>query len=268
MVPSSPPNAAELERVANEWKAEDRQAFANRQQILERMRQLRSINESLAEWTQNCKREWDQANRDDEARHNARLQWNESNTSLPVSCVPSLKSFNEKPSAGFDSINDAPHWFDTVCISAEASKLAFDSVKAGECNVNVSTTGGKAVSGLFDMLVDAKKLWTQPVSSVNNTPVSFNWSSHDYDASKEKEAVASKLSIGAPTSSLPREYENDIEFYMRSVASAEPSKVAADGVSACADGLKRMSMPSTLKKPSTSVATAAAGWWKSDNWYM
>lgn len=148
--------------------------FANRQQILERMRQLRSINESLAEWTQICKREWDQANRDDETRHNARLQWNELNTSLPVSCVPSLKSFNEKPSAGFDSINDAPHWFDTVCISAEASKLAFDSVKAGECNVNVSTTGGKAVSGLFDMLVDAKKLWTPPVSSFNNTPVSFN----------------------------------------------------------------------------------------------
>ena len=68
-----PPPPDELERVAKQWKVDDEQSYANRQKLLSTMQNLCALNEHLAEWTQLCKTEWEEANRADEARHAKKL---------------------------------------------------------------------------------------------------------------------------------------------------------------------------------------------------
>lgn len=250
-----PPPPDELERVAKQWKVDDEQSYANRQKLLSTMQNLCALNEHLAEWTQLCKTEWEEANRTDEARHAERMEWNTANTGLTASCVPTLKTFNDAGKPGFDSINEQPHWFDTLCIATKASQMAWDAVKDGECDVDLSSTGGKAVDGLYNMLTDSKKNWKAPISATNRA---FNWASHGYDASKQRKELEAKLEIGAspeespqpishvgPTP-LPREYLNDIEFYIRTAAtSGSAAGVASMGVKPPRTGVASTGVAST-----------------------
>lgn len=287
------PSQETLEIVAKEWEEQDATAHAKRVDLLRRMSDLRTINESMAEWTQDCKREWEALNKEEEETHKARLDWNRSNTGVASSYVPTMKTFHTHNKVGLNPSNQVPHWFDTVCISSQASKLAWDAVKSGHCGADLSTSGGKAVDSLFCMLSDAQKHWkpTTTASKTSKMDATFDWNSHDFDIKREKPTVEAKLGLGnsnkavetAAHNSLPREYQNDIQFYIRQASSptndvsdvadvASADVAAAQSVSnSISDKLSKMSFtPSLPAKPTVSkvgVANAAgSSWWSASHW--
>lgn len=291
----------QLEDVAKVWSEEDAEAFANRKQILAQMADLRAIGECLASWANECNTKWKEANAADEKRHAERLKWNQDNVGIASSYVPTMKKFNDNAKAGFDSLNEKPHWFDTFCASSGASRVAWDAIRAGDVSgVDLSTTGGVAVDGLFKMLEDAKSKWKPPVSATNSRPAPFNWSSHGYSGKERKMQLESKLEFGLPAMetsagklgaySLPREYSNDIQCYIRtalnppSAPAVAPSAKeccaedeaasAAQATRATADRFSRLSVsgpsPSLAAKKGVGnsyfSATGSSGWWSGPHW--
>ena len=286
------PSQETLEVVAKEWETHDEEAHAKRVALLQKMSDLRTINESMAEWTQDCKREWDILNKEEEQAHKARMDWNRSNTGVASSYVPTMKTFHSHSKVGVNPSNQAPHWFDTVCISSQASKLAWDAVKSGQCSTDLSTSGGKAVDSLYCMLSDAQKHWkpTTAASKTSKIESTFDWNSHDYDIKRQKTSVEAKL-FAQPTgkvNTLPREYQNDIQFYIRQASNptVTNSNNEADPVeddpatsisNSISDKLSKISLtpltpltPLASTKPTTSkmgVANAAgSSWWSASHW--
>lgn len=289
-----PPLQETLEVVAKEWETHDEEAHAKRVALLQKMSDLRTINECMAEWTQECKHEWDSLNKEEEEAHRTRLEWNRSTTGIASSYVPTMKTFHTHSKVGVNPSNQAPHWFDTVCISSQASKLAWNAVKSGQCSANLSTSGGKAVDSLYCMLSDAQKHWKPGLASsaaASKVESTFDWNSHDFDIKREKTSVEAKL-FAQPTgkaNSLPREYQNDIQFYIRQATNptnptnptvatvansngeTDPLKVDLLISNSISDKLSNMSFtPPITSKPTTSklgVANAAgSSWWSASHW--
>lgn len=234
---TTPPSSNSIEGTVEKWEAEDKDSYAKRQMLLKRMNILRTINECMAEWTQTCKKEWDDLNEQDVQTHASRMEWNKNNTKVANSYVPTMKIFQDRNKIGMESANEKPHWFDTVCIAAHANKMSWDAVTSGECSVELSTSGGKAVHSLYTMLSDAQKHWKPPnsPSATASRPVAskkFDWDSHAYDYATEKKDVDAKLGISQSfdpsVTSLPREYENDIQFYLRAATdNSQSSQIAS-----------------------------------------
>jgi hypothetical protein len=202
----------ELKEAVNGFEAEDQALHAKRVSLLSKMEDLRAINDCMSEWTRTTKLEWEALNKECENTLAARLEFNKKHTSVGSACVPSLKTLHSQQRVGSNTMDEMPHWFNTVAISSEASKMAWYSMKRGECKVDVSSPGGKAVDALYTMLSQAKTHWVE-----SNPEKSFDWNSHDYNAEASKKSIGARLNLGShgKDSELPREYKNDFGFYAR-----------------------------------------------------
>lgn len=275
----------ELERVTNQWQSQDEKTHTRRVALLRKMSDLRTINECMAEWTNSCKQEWEDLNKQEDEEHTQRLKWNNSNIGIASSYVPTLKTFHSHQKVGANPMNEAPHFFDTVCISTQASKFAWDSVMSGQCSADLSTSGGKAVDSLFHMLSDAKKQWKPSAVSTSKNVDEFDWNSHSYDHSAQRASVEAKLELSETndTVELPREYRNDVQFYLRAASNPDQELVSAPTttedksivddllfasntmpvVPAVNDKFSKMKLTNSASKPHS---VSSSSWWSTAHW--
>lgn len=295
----------DAEDLAVRWKAQDAESHAIRMHTLNQMAQIRAITECMSTWSNDCSRIWDEVNANDEKRHNERVQFNSEYVGTNSGMVPSLQKYYAAKNPGSVHMNKKPQWFDVLGISTTASKMSWDAAKRGECSVDKSTPGGVAVHDLFSMLTAAKNHTIKKTASVSASgkQIPFDWDSHDYNLKTQKSAVESALGFGESASksvsnvfALPREYENDIECYARTITGpADPHVVetttssnlldeAVPSISAPAtdlsdflgssesdtssmleDATNRVSKLAVAPGASRSKPTAS-GWWSSPTW--
>lgn len=266
--------AVDVASVTRRYKAEDAQSHAARLRLLRKMKALRCINESLADWTEQCNAEWKNLDREDEARLAEREEWHARNAEKCIGSgfedvqVPSMKTFASRVKTGQRTpLAQKPEWFDVMGISAKASQLAWKSAVEGECNVDVSSPGGIAVSNLFDMLVAARD------HSSSSSSSSFDWDAHSYSAKDAKQAIEAALEAAVDDENdvgMFYQHESDIEAYKKAL-SATPgsigsfvgsaSNATASMLATASARMAQMSVQSSnLKQPS-----ATTGWWSSSS---
>lgn len=262
--------AVDVASVTSRYKSEDAQSHAARLRLLRKMKALRCINESLADWTEQCNAEWKNLDREDEARLAEREEWHARNAEKCVGSgfedvqVPSMKTFASRVKTGQRTpLAQKPEWFDVMGISAKASQLAWKSAVEGECNVDVSSPGGIAVSNLFDMLVAAQ----------DHSSSSFDWDAHSYSSNDAKQAIEAALEAAVDDENdvgMFYQHESDIEAYKKAL-SATPgsigsfvgsaSNATASMLATASARMAQMSVQSSnLKQPS-----ATTGWWSSSS---
>jgi hypothetical protein len=296
----------DAEDLSVRWKKEDAESHATRMRTLNQMAQIRAIAECLSTWSSDCNRAWDELNANDEKRHNERVQFNSENVGTNSGMVPSLQKYYSAKNPGSAHMNKKPQWFDVLGISTTASKMSWDAAKRGECSVDKSTPGGVAVHDLFSMLTAAKNHTIKQTTSVSASgkQVPFDWDSHDYNLKAQKSAVENALGFGESASksgtneySLPREYENDIECYVRTITGpvdapavqpttasnlldeavpsiASPENDLSDFLGSSTSDTNSMLEAATSRVSKLTVApsavrakpTATSGWWSSSSW--
>lgn len=198
----------EMYRLQGAWDEDDLNSYAHRQGLLNRMAELRYMHENMAKWTRECNEAWEAANARDTRKYQERVEWFKANVEAAAEgaqeLVPpeprSLKVFYDpyrtvraenggkipvSKRLEAEPLDTKPHWFDALNVAAEAGKLAWDSAKAGACQADMATVGGRAVNGLCDVLLLQKQAWKPAdidVGTFQTRPaaVEFDWDSRGY----------------------------------------------------------------------------------------
>lgn len=203
-----------LQRQQNEWDGEDRLAWLHRQGLLNRMAELRYMQEHMFEWMQEVEKSWFAQDSLDQRSHEVRRDYFEREF-LPSAeaakrDVPpeprSLASFYDPyykirrenggriplgQSMEDEPLNTIPHWFEplklSVLATSEAWKAATTSTPPMIQTADGGTNAGLQAVGAIHTLLESVRTQYKPMEvvtgpgSVGPVAVPFDWNSRGYN---------------------------------------------------------------------------------------